>query len=59
VKSAAESFPESQNKFRLIYIRVRDSVINVNVWPDNDSYNLWQEYDVEKIICEKTIYEEL
>jgi hypothetical protein len=33
--------------------------INVNVWPDNDSYNFWQEYDVEKIICEKTIYEEL
>ena len=33
--------------------------INVNIWPDNDSYNFWQEYDVEKIICEKTIYEEL
>lgn len=33
--------------------------INVNVWPDNDSYNFWQEYDVEKIICEKTTYEEL
>lgn len=33
--------------------------INVNIYPDNDSYNFWQEYDVEKIICEKTIYEEL
>lgn len=33
--------------------------ININVWPDNDSYNFWQEYDVEKIICEKTTYEEL
>jgi hypothetical protein len=31
----------------------------IKVCPDNDSYNFWQEYDVEKIICEKTIYEEI
>lgn len=36
---------------------IKTKRIYVNVWPDNDSYNFWQEYDVAKIFVEKTTYE--
>ena len=36
---------------------IKTKKINVNVWPDNDSYNFWEEYDVEKIFVEKIAYE--
>lgn len=36
---------------------IKTKRIRVNVWPDNDSYNFWQDYDVEKIFVEKTTYE--
>ena len=33
--------------------------IDINIWPDNDSYNFWETYDVEKIFVEKRIYGEI
>lgn len=33
--------------------------ININVWPDNDCYNFWKEYDVKRIVEERTIYTDL
>ena len=35
---------------------IKTKSVNVNVWPDNDSYNFWEEYDVEKIFVEKIYY---
>lgn len=36
---------------------IKTKSVNVNIWPDNDSYNFWEEYDVEKIFVEKISYE--
>ena len=36
---------------------IKTKRVEVNVWPDNDSYNFWEEYDVEKIFVEKISYE--
>lgn len=33
--------------------------ININVWPDNDCYNFWSDYDVKRIVEERTIYTDL
>jgi hypothetical protein len=36
---------------------IKTKRIRVNVWPDNDSFNFWQDYDVAKIFVEKITYE--
>ena len=36
---------------------IKTKRIRVNVWPDNDDFNFWQDYDVAKIFVEKTTYE--
>lgn len=33
--------------------------ISINVWPDNDCYNFWEDYDVKRIVVERTIYTDL
>ncbi len=36
---------------------IKSKLIRVNVWPDNDNFNFWQDYEVAKIFVEKTTYE--
>lgn len=36
---------------------IKTKRIRVIVYPDNDSFNFWQEYDVAKIFVEKITYE--
>lgn len=33
--------------------------ISLNIWPDNDSYNFWETFEIDKIFCQKTIIQEL